>query len=153
MPPRLIHGFSQQPKSTVSNWDDNNQLVEVYYKEVCELVKQLTGARYAFSSNHLKRQSEPSVGGNALAKLMAQSQGPLYGAHNDFTESYATGIINTIDAGGLPHTQTFGLTDQMIAAGLTAVELRKSRILVINTWRSITPQPASKNPLAVADRL
>ncbi len=137
--------------SRVTDWDDNQQITDVYYDEMCEVATQLTGAKYAFSNNHLRRQSEPGDGGSALAKLMAQSQGPVRGAHNDFTESYGEGIINTIAADGLPHTQTFGLTEPMLEAGLTADELRESRLMVINTWRSVADEPALKSPLAIAD--
>ncbi len=142
-----------QHTSAVTNWEDNRQLTDIYSDEICALVKRVVGATHAFSSNHLLRQSEPATGGNGpLAGLMSQSRGPVHAVHNDFTETYGEGIINTVASGGVPHTQTFGLTDAIIKAGVSAEALRNSRILVINTWRAVTEQPLQENPLAVADR-
>ena len=83
---------------------------------------------------------------------MAQSRGPLHAVHNDFTECYAEGIINTLAANGVPHTQTFGLTKAMQEAGVTAATLRQSRMLVVNTWRPAVSEPLKRSPLALADR-
>ena len=138
--------------SNVTDWDDDRQLADIYYAEIDDLVKRVTGATHTFSNNHLRRQSEPDVGGSALAKLMAQSRGPVQSAHNDFTESYGEGIIRTVANGGVPHTQTFGLTEAILEAGISAAELRGSRMLVINTWRAVGPEPLQRFPLAVVDR-
>jgi len=147
-------GFQlERHTSKVTDWEDDRQLADIYYYEINELVKHVTGATHVFSSNHLLRQSEPEDGGNGpLAKLMAGSRGAVLAAHNDFTESYGEGIIKTIANGGIPHTQTFGLTKPIIESGVTEAELRQSRILVINTWRSVRPEPLQRFPLALVDR-
>ncbi|MEJ2088044.1 MAG: CmcJ/NvfI family oxidoreductase [Gammaproteobacteria bacterium] len=147
-------GFQlERHTSKVTDWQDDRQLADIYHEEINALVKRVTGATHAFSSNHLFRQSEPEVGGNGpLAKLMAQSRGPVRTAHNDFAESYGEGIIRTIASGGVPHTQTFGMTEAVIEAGLSEAELRHSRMLVINTWRAVGPEPLRRFPLALADR-
>ena len=78
--------------SAVTDWQDGREVAEVYYDEINELVKRVTGATHTFSNNHLLRQSEPEVGGNGpLAKLLAQSRGPVLTTHNDFAESYGEG--------------------------------------------------------------
>ena len=148
------NGFQlEEHRSAVRDWMDDRELAAVYYPEINDLVRRVTGATHTFSNNHLRRQSEPEVGGDGpLAKLMAQSRGPVVGAHNDFTESYGEGLIRTVDNDGIPHTQTFGLTQAMIEAGITAEELRASRLMVVNTWRSVGPGPLRRYPLAVADR-
>jgi hypothetical protein len=139
--------------SAVTDWHDGREVAAVYYAEINELVKRVTGATHAFSNNHLLRQSEPETGGNGpLAKLLAQSRGPVLTAHNDFAESYGEGIIRTVASGGMPHTQTFGITEAIIEAGISAAELRASRLMVINTWRSVGPEPLRRFPLALADR-
>ena len=139
--------------SQVKNWEDDRELADVYYGEINELVKRVTGATHTFSNNHLLHQSEPEVGGNGpLAKLMTPSRGPVQTVHNDFTESYGEGIIRTIANGGIPHTQTFGLSKAIMNAGVSEAELRQSRMLVINTWRSVGTEPLQRFPLAVADR-
>ncbi len=140
-------------RSCVTDWDDDDQLRSVYYDEICDLVREVTGATHTFSNNHLRRQSEPSSGGNGpLARLMSQSRGPVIDVHNDFTESYGEGIIRTVASGGVPHTQTFGLTDAILEAGVSEQELRRSRMLVVNTWRAVNAEPIQRSPLAVADR-
>ena len=139
--------------SKVTDWQDDGQLASIYYPEIEALVRRVTGATHAFSNNHLRRQSEPETGGDGpLAKLMAQSRGPVLTAHNDFAESFGEGLIRTVGSEGLPHTQTFGLTDAMLAAGITEEELRSRRLIVVNTWRSVGPEPLRRYPLAVADR-
>jgi len=140
-------------RSSVTDWDDDDQLNSVYYDEICGVVQKVTGATHTFSSNHLRRQSEPAVGGNGpLARLMSLSRGPVNDVHNDFTESYGEGIIRTVESGGVPHTQTFGITDAILKAGVSAQQLREGRMLVVNTWRAVTDEPVQRVPLAVADR-
>ncbi len=139
--------------SAVSDWQDDAQVTGIYYDEINALVKAITGATHAFSNNHLRRESEPEHGGNGpLAELMAQSRGPVLTAHNDFAESFGDGIAKTIASNGVPHTQTFGMTEAMLEAGITAADLEQSRMLVINTWRSVAPGPLRRFPLAIADR-
>ena len=139
--------------SAVTDWDDDRQLANVYYEEMNALVRGVTGATHVFSNNHLRRESEPALGGNGpLARLMAQSRGPVNAVHNDFTESFREGIIKTVASGGLPHTQTFGLTDAILKAGVSAEDLEQSRMLVINTWRAVGTEPLERFPLAVVDR-
>lgn len=147
-------GFQlERHASKVTDWQDERQIAEIYYQEINDLVKRLTGATHTFSNNHLLRETEPDVGGNGpLAKLMAQSRGAIHNVHNDFAESYGEGIIRTIANGGVPHTQTFGMTEAIAEAGVSAEELRNSRLLVINTWRSTGFEPLRRLPLAVADR-
>lgn len=151
-----LHGNGFQlvrHRSRVTDWDDDDQLNSVYFAEICSVVKEVTGATHTFSSNHLRRQSEPPVGGNGpLARLMSESRGPVSDVHNDFTESYGEGIIRTVESGGVPHTQTFGITDAILKAGVSAQQLRESRMLVVNTWRAVTAEPVQRCPLAVADR-
>ena len=140
-------------RSVVTDWQDDRQVSGIYYAEIEGLVKELTGARHAFSNNHLRRQSEPPIGGNGpLARLMSGSRGPVQAVHNDFAEGYGEAIIRTVASGGTPHTQTFGLTTPMIDAGITEDELRRSRMLVINTWRSVIADPVEKYPIALVDR-
>ena len=148
------NGFELHPHhSAVTDWHDDRAIASTYYEEMNALVKSVTGAVYTFSNNHLRRESEPEVGGNGpLAKLMSQSRGALQAAHNDFTETYGEGIIRTIASGGTPHTQTFGLTQPMLDAGLTEADLRGHRMLVINTWRPVIDKPLKRFPLALADR-
>jgi len=139
--------------SAVTDWEDDRELADIYYSEINALVKQVTGATHVFSNNHLRRQSEPARGGNGpLAKLMAQSRGPALAVHNDFTESYREGIIRTLADGGIPHTQTFGLTSAMMKAGVSEAEIRASRMLVINTWRAVGAEPTRRFPLGLVDR-
>lgn len=147
-------GFQlERHTSRVTDWEDDRQLVDIYYPEINDLVTRVTGATHAFSNNHLRRQTEPETGGNGpLARLMAQSRGAVQTVHNDFADSYGEGIIRTIANGGMPHTQTFGLTEAMMKAGVSEAELRQSRILVVNTWRSVGPEPLQRLPLAIADR-
>ena len=139
--------------SRVTDWQDDRQLASVYYQEINDLVRDVTGATHVFSNNHLRRQSEPAEGGNGpLAELMVGSRGPARSVHNDFTECYGEGLIRTIASNGVPHTQTFGLTHAMQDAGVTEAQLRSSRMLVVNTWRAIGAEPLRRSPLAVADR-
>ena len=52
----------------------------------------------------------------------------------------------------MPHTQTFGLTDAILEAGVTEQTLRDSRMLMVNTWRPVNDEPVQRFPLAITDR-
>ena len=139
--------------SRVTDWTDSGTVAATYYDEINALVKEVTGATHTFSNNHLLRRSQPDAGGEGpLAQLMAGSRGAVLTAHNDFTESYGEGIVKTLASGGVPHTQTFGMTEPMLKAGVSAQQVRDSRILVVNTWRSVTVEPLQSYPLALLDR-
>lgn len=71
--------------------------------------------------------------------------------HNDFAESFKEGIILSAVT-GVPHTQTFGISDVIRDAGISEDLLRSSRMLVINTWRTTNKSPLKRFPLALADR-
>lgn len=142
-----------QHRSGVTDWQDDRQVSGTYYGEIEALIKELTGATHTFSNNHLRRESEPPTGGSGpLAHLMSGSRGAVQAVHNDFAEGYDEAIIRTVASGGIPHTQTFGLTIPMIEAGITEEQLRDSRMLVINTWRSVIDEPLERFPIALIDR-
>jgi hypothetical protein len=47
---------------------------------------------------------------------------------------------------------TVGLCKQLGAAGIAAAELEASRVVVVNTWRSLHPSPVRRQPLVLVDR-
>ena len=131
--------------SAVTNWDDGEEVRQVYYPEICEKVKELTGATHTFCANHLRRNSDLS---GVMAKLFGVATAPIESVHNDFTSIYGDALIRSFEQ---EDGVTFGNVDEMKAAGVTEEVMRNSRLVMVNTWRSVSDEPLQRNPLAVCD--
>ena len=68
--------------------------------------------------------------------------------HNDFTNIYGDALIRSFEQ---EDGVTFGNVDEMKAAGVTEEVMRNSRLVMVNTWRSVSDEPLQRNPLAVCD--
>jgi hypothetical protein len=109
----------------VANFYDADEVRQVYYPEVEELVKQVTGAIKVLVFDH-------NVRNGAMAKQGFKGvQGPVKVAHNDYTENSGPQRVRDL------------LPDEADA-------LLKNRFAVINVWRPIRG-PVEEAPLAVCD--
>ena len=131
-------------QSRVQNWEDERQVAATYYREIEEVVKRETGARRVFCNSHVCRDSASDQSKN----LFASPPVPL--VHNDFSGSYGESILESVCSNSEAQ-MSFGLVEKMLKAGVTADELRQSRIVVVNAWRSTTPYPLCSSPFAVCD--
>lgn len=120
------HGFELVPhQSAVKDFYDNDEVREVYYPEVGELLRKYTGATRVLTFDHNQRHG---------ARDKYDSEGvsqPVRFAHNDYTEKSGPQRVRDL------------LPDD-------AEHLLQHRFAVINVWRSIGP-PIEATPLGVLD--
>jgi hypothetical protein len=133
-----------------------------YYTELLELAKtqllpdlgQSAPVEVrAFCNTHLVR-SELAAGSTGSG----DADEPLTFVHNDFTSFYKEVVLSSYEGSDYGTNEVDGFhpagdcREEMRRAGLTVEQLRESRIVVLNTWRSIgTKGPLRRKPLAVCD--
>jgi hypothetical protein len=111
----------------VADFYDDDEVQRVYYPEVEQQLRQVTGARKVVIFDHTRRNSDTPLGeGGVRAREAAAS------VHNDYTEKSAPQRVRDL------------LDPAEAEARL------KERYLEINVWRSIAG-PVEAWPLAVCD--
>src|SRR3989475_12592235 len=111
--------------SAVKDFFDPRQLESVYYPELEQLVKELSGAKRVVVFDHTLRSGDEA---EREAKLVRE---PVLSAHNDYTEWSGPQRVREL-------------------MGAEADELLKRRFAIIQMWRAIA-DPIRSNPLAMAD--
>jgi hypothetical protein len=121
-----IEGFVLKRCTTaVSNFDDPAQVRSIYYPEVEQLVKVVTGATTVVAFEHdVRCTPKARFGASAVRE-------PVKVVHDDYTEKSSPERVRLY----LPNE---------------ADSLLQSRYEVINVWRSIGG-PVAESPLAVCD--
>jgi hypothetical protein len=114
-----------QHRTQVADFFDEAQLQTVYYPEVEQLIKAVSGASRVVIFDHTLRSGEEA---EREAKLIRE---PVLSAHNDYTEWSGPNRVREF------------LPDE-------AEELLKRRFAIIQVWRAIN-RPIQSNPLALAD--
>jgi hypothetical protein len=112
-------------ETKVADFFDAEQLQAVYYPEVEQLIKAVSGALRVVIFDHTLRSGEEA---EREAKLIRE---PVLSAHNDYTEWSGPNRVREV------------LPDE-------ADDLIKRRFAIIQVWRAIN-QPIQSNPLALAD--
>jgi len=115
-----------QHTSAVTDFQDEQQIREIYYAEAERLMKEVTGADTVFVFDHTLRKRVPGLDDNRAGLRQPASR-----VHVDHT-----------DKSGPQRMRDF-LPDE-------AEELLRGRMQVINLWRPIN-HPVYDAPLAVAD--
>jgi hypothetical protein len=132
--PPSVHreGFElRDAPSAIDDFDDENAIVEIYYREMADLACAVAGAARAYVFDHLVRRREAgrpalSFGRASAGKVAANGR-----VHNDYTE----------DSG----CKRLGMVLQE-PSSTAAVESYG----IVNIWRSIRG-PVLDTPLAVLD--
>jgi len=112
-------------KTKVKDFFDEDEVRNVYYPELVELVKQETGCSRAFVFDHTRRA------GDEETREKHKIRGPVSTVHNDYTDWSGPQRVRDV------------LPDE-------AEELLKHRVQVIQVWRAIET-PILSNPLAICD--
>jgi hypothetical protein len=112
-------------KTKVADFFDAEQLKAIYYPEVEQLIKKMSGATRVVIFDHTLRSGNES---EREEKLIRE---PVLSAHNDYTEWSGPNRLREIFPG-------------------EADELLKQRFAIIQVWRAIN-RPIQANPLALAD--
>ncbi len=114
-----------QHATAVADFFDPDQLASVYYREVAELVKRVSGASRVVVFDHTLRSGDESE------QSQRKIREPVLWAHNDYTEWSGPQRVREI------------LPDE-------AERLLASRFAIIQVWRAIAG-PIYSNPLALVD--
>ncbi len=112
-------------KTAVTDFFDTQQLESVYYPEVEQLIKAVSGVARVVVFDHTLRSGDES---EREARLIRE---PVLSAHNDYTEWSGPQRVRDL----LPEE---------------AETLLKRRFAIIQVWRAIN-KPIQANPLALAD--
>jgi hypothetical protein len=119
------HGFKFVKHDTrVTDFFDRYQLLAIYYPEIEELIRSVSGAGRIVIFDHTLRSGDE---GEREARLIRE---PVLSAHNDYTEWSGPQRVRDI----LP---------------TEAEQLLSRRFAIIQVWRAIN-RPIQKNPLALA---
>jgi hypothetical protein len=109
----------------VKDFFDPQQLKSVYYAEVAQLIKKMSGASRVVVFDHTLRSGDEA---EREAKLVRE---PVLSAHNDYTEWSGPQRVRDL------------LPDE-------ADDILKRRFAIIQVWRAVN-QPIQSNPLALVD--
>ena len=123
--------------SDVVNWDDEEEVERVYYDEMIDLTRRLTGCDFALVSGHICRNPEQAQTHEDLA--------PITFVHSDFADSYGERMRSFY------HEGAEQAVEALRHAGTTAeVFDRARRMLIIQFWRNTGPEKMDL-PLAFCD--
>jgi hypothetical protein len=126
-----------QHESLVSDWQDDEQIVEQHYEEIRQLAKAFTGCDYALVGGHIKRGPEQ-------LKIHAD-YGPIAFVHSDFAESYGDLMRRHYSA----DTEEAKLN--LANSGATLEDVKQcSRLMILQFWRNLG-EPKMDTPLAFCD--
>src|SRR5256714_1180102 len=112
-------------RTAVKDFFDAEELKSLYYREVEELVKELSGAKRVLVFDHTLRSGDEA---EREAKLVRE---PVLSAHNDYTEWSGPQRVREV-------------------MGDEAERLLRRRFAIIQVWRAIR-KPIQANPLAILD--
>lgn len=133
------NGFElvQIPSGDNINWDDREQVKEVYYPQVKSLLQRMTSASRVEIIQHNLRKGKIEKGHTDLSKLPYQDSGhpinqPSVLTHVDFTETSAPKILENY----------FGKE--------AAAELKKKPWAIIQVWRPVVG-PVQDSALGFVD--
>jgi len=112
-------------ETKMTNFYDENEIRDLYYKETEELVKRTSGAKRVVVFDHTLRSADEAM------REEKQISGPVRHAHNDYTDWSGPQRVRDL------------LPDE-------AEELLKRRFAIVQTWRPIN-KPVQREPLAIAD--
>ena len=115
--------------------------MDVYYKEVEDLILRTTGAKKVFIFDHTVRNSSATNLNNLGAK--GQAAAPVARVHCDYT-----------DVSAPKRFKQLGETESYTGFKLSKKDVKKymdGRFAFINCWRPVTDYPVKVKPFAVCD--
>jgi len=133
---------------------DQRQVLEAYYPDCCDLLREATGAAHVFAFDHNIRWAAGKSSGQRIAGGQ-QVQEPIHFVHGDYTLDSAPRRLrdlakppsaNDTLRGYLPDGATLldpAMVEDAIACG--------RRYGLINVWRNIDSAPVARDPLALCD--
>ena len=152
-----LHGFELLQR-TLQRSDlqflDNRQVVQEYYPECAEIVRQATNATQAFGFDHNIRWTAGNDGGRRIAGGQ-QVQRPIHVVHGDYTLVSASQRLRDLaNPPGVNDTLRSVLAEgeSPLTADVVSRTLdERKRFALINVWRNIDRSPVMSDPLALCD--
>merc|ERR1719329_2029636 len=134
-----VQGFEMKKWPTaLKNFTKTNDVREVYYEEVRELVKWVTGCNSVLVFDHAIRGAE--------AFRKRNERAPVERVHSDYTlEGAPRRLENFAKDGFYSHVRKRDLTQAEI------LKLAETRYMFLNVWRPIDDAPVERKPLALCD--
>ena len=133
---------------------DHEQVVQTYYSESAEIVREETGANLVFAFDHNIRSA---TGKKSRKRITGgqQVQGPARTVHGDYT--LTSGPQRLRDLAKPPSTNdtlrsTLGERTSLLKHGkVDHILVDNRRFAIINVWRNIAYEPVANHPLALCD--
>jgi len=138
------NGFQiENMESKVKDFHDKEEVVDVYYAEMRELIKKITGAKKVVVFDHTLRKSS-ATNYNTLKNASAAAS-PVPRVHSDYTDVSAPRRVRHLNDGG-------GYIGHKIFEEGELDELMKGRYMFLNVWRSRDREnPVQQKPLTLCD--
>jgi hypothetical protein len=146
--------------SKVTDWYDPEDVMRHYYKEVVEMARQLL-PNFKFvdlpqTQQHIIRREENGYGLDIKNPFGKPGVGvPASAVHNDYADRFAERPLDEDN-----YTVTTRVKEQF--AGFMSqsepksrhglADTSKMRMVVLNCWKSIAPEPMVRTPLTVCDK-
>ena len=149
-------GFQVFPAPTTDETLDflsMEAVVDRYYAECCEIVKQSTGASGVYAFDHNVRSAAGKTAGDRIQDGQ-EVQGPARVVHGDYTLTSAPQRLRDLgQAPALNDTYTRLLGDRKSLLDPDQVEsaIASGRYAFINLWRNIDSAPVQSDPLVLCD--
>ncbi|KAI8610807.1 hypothetical protein BC830DRAFT_1144022 [Chytriomyces sp. MP71] len=128
---QVVDGDTSATAMRYADWEDDAKIRELYYAEVKELLKKVTGGSIVIIFDHTLRRAERE---GEETPDTPDTRKPVLGVHVDQTPESGTRRV-------LRHAKEEGLDGEL---------LLKGRAQLINVWRPLRG-PVLDFPLAVAD--
>lgn len=132
---------------------DNQHVVQTYYPQCEEIIREATGACIVAAFDHNVR----SVSGNQSKRRIEggqQVQPPLHMVHGDYTMTSAPQRLRDLTRAPTGNdTYRLALKEgaALLDKDLVDQEIDTGRFAIINLWRNIVEEPVMTNPLALCD--
>lgn len=134
---------------------DHDAVVRTYYPQCAELVREVSGARFAAAFDHNVRSA---TGKRSKRRIEGgqQVQGPAHVVHGDYTLTSAPQRLRDLTrplTGNDTLRSVLGEGVSLLDEAEVERALASGRFAIINVWRNVAPDPVATRPLALCDAL
>jgi hypothetical protein len=151
------HGFEliERPLALPQlDFFDHREVIERYYRDCAELVREAAGCSHVFAFDHNVR-SAAGKSSQRRIKGGQQVQGPAHVVHGDYTLRSAPERLQRLakpPGGNDTYAPMIEPGDSLVEPGLADRALAEGgRFSIINVWRNIADEPVATHPLALCD--
>ena len=145
--------FPSKLKNIDIDFFNNQQIINMYYAECADFIKEVTGACSVHAFDHnirsaIGKKSKKMINGGQ------QVQGPAHIVHGDYTLTSAPARLQQLsNPPGKNDTlrETLGASKSLLSKNVINNILSNGRYAIINLWRNIVTDPVENNPLALCD--